>query len=473
MFRPAGPRMRGPGLIFRAISENGSLPPGPRLPVALQTAIWMRRAQWFMTQCSARFGESFTMRILHEGTWLVLSNPEHVKEVFKGPPDTFHAGEANRILLPVLGEHSVLLLDGGAHMEQRKLLLPPFHGQRMQRYGGLMAEVAAAEIERWPRGVAYRLRPRMQALTLEIILRAVFGVDEAQRLERLFSELRRVLDLITNPRFLAVPILMGPERMTRFGPFQRYIERVDEPIYEEISRRRDAPDLEQREDVLSLLLSARHEDGKPMSDRELRDELMTLLVAGHETTANALAWAVERLVHNPDKLARLTEEVRSGQTEYLDAVITETLRLRPVISIVGRRLTEPVEFAGWSVPAGVALTPSIFLVHRRPDVYSKPGALRARAVSGQPARHLHLDPVRRRHAPLPRRRVRAVRDAGGALRARPPSRAGARAPGARAGLAPRDHRDAAARRRGHDRLIAQPAISARASSRRSTSRSSL
>ncbi len=348
------------------------LPAGPRLPVALQTAIWFRRAQWFMAQCAARYGETFTMGILHEGTWLVLSNPEHIRQVFTGPPEIFHAGEANRILLPVLGEHSVLLLDGRAHMEQRKLLLPPFHGRRMQRYGALMADVAATEIERWPRGAPYRLRPRMQALTLEIILRTVFGIEQGQRLERLFGELRRLLDLITDPRWLLLPILMGPERLSRFGPFQRYIERVDGPIYEEIERRRAAPDLEQRDDILSLLLAAKHEDGRPMSDRELRDELMTLLVAGHETTANALAWAVERLVHNPDKLERLTAEVRADETEYLDAVITETLRLRPVISIVGRRLTEPVEFAGWSLPAGVTLAPSVFLVHRRPDVYPNP-----------------------------------------------------------------------------------------------------
>lgn len=325
-----------------------------------------------MAQCAARYGETFTLRILHEGTWLMLSNPEHVRQVFTGPPDIFHAGEANRILLPVLGEHSVLLLDGKPHMEQRKLLLPPFHGQRMQRYGDLMAEIAAAEIDRWPRGVPYRLRPRMQALTLEIILRAVFGVEEGQRLDRLSSELRHLLDLITNPRTLLIPVLMGPERLAGFGPFQRFIRRVDAPIYDEIARRREVPDLAQRDDILSLLLAARHEDGTPMSDRELRDELMTLLVAGHETTANALAWAVERLVHNPDKLERLTAEVMVGETAYLDAVIAETLRLRPVISIVGRQLAEPIEFAGWSLPAGVTLAPSVFLVHRRPEVYPRP-----------------------------------------------------------------------------------------------------
>ena len=355
-----------------AASRAEQLPAGPRLPVVVQTGIWFRRAQWLMSQCAARFGDMFTLRILHEDPWVVLSNPEHVKQVFTGDPRVFHAGEGNRILLPVLGEHSVLLLDEAPHLEQRKLLLPPFHGRRMQRYGELMAEVAADEIERWPRGEPYRLRPRMQALTLEIILRAVFGVNEGHRLERLSSELRRLLDMLTNPRMLLFPIVLGPERLARFGPFQRYLAGVDELIYSEIAQRRTEADLDQREDILSLLLSARHEDGEPMSDRELRDELLTLLVAGHETTANALSWAVERLVRNPAKLERLTDEVAAGGSEYLDAVITETLRLRPVISIVIRRLTEPVEIGRHRFAAGVGVAPSIYLMHRRPDIYPQP-----------------------------------------------------------------------------------------------------
>ncbi len=159
-------------------SASTTLPPGPRMPPPIQTAIWFRRAQWMMSQCAARFGETFTLRILHEGAWVVLSNPDHVKQVFTGNPKVFHAGEANRILLPVLGPHSVLLLDEEEHMQQRKLLLPPFHGGRMQSYRELMSQVAAAEIETWPRGEPYRLRPRMQALTLDIILRAVFGLTE-------------------------------------------------------------------------------------------------------------------------------------------------------------------------------------------------------------------------------------------------------------------------------------------------------
>jgi cytochrome P450 len=327
-----------------------------------------------LSQCAARFGETFTLRIVHEGTWVMLSNPEHIKQVFTGDPRVFHAGEGNQILLPVLGEHSLLLLDEAAHMEQRKLLLPPFHGKRMQRYGELMSEITAAEIERWPAGEPYRLRPRMQAITLEIILRAVFGLEQGGRLEQLRLELRTLLDMLTRPYMLLFPMLLGPDRLSRFGPFKQMNARVDGLIYEEIDERRRAADLDEREDILSMLLQARHEDGSELTAQEIRDELLTLLVAGHETTANALAWAVERLTRHPDKLARLGEEVRAGETRYLDAVVTETLRLRPVISLVARRLTEPVEIGAWQLPAGITVTPSIYLVHRRPDVYPNPDA---------------------------------------------------------------------------------------------------
>jgi cytochrome P450 len=349
------------------------LPPGPRMPSALQTAIWFRRAQWMLKQCAARYGDMFTLRIAHEGTWLVLSNPEHVKQVFTGDPQVFHAGEGNRILLPMLGRNSLLLLDEGAHMEQRKLLLPSLHGKRMQRYGELMREIAAEEIEDWPLGEPYRVRPRMQAIALEIILRTVFGLEQGERLDRLRVELRGLLDLLTQPHMLLFPMVMGPQRLSQWGPFQRLHARVDELIYAEISERRNAPDLAEREDILSMLLEARHEsDGSPMSDQELRDELLTLLVAGHETTATALAWAVERLSRHPEKLDRLTEEVQAGEKAYLDAVVTETLRLRPVISLVARKLTAPVEIGGRQVPAGITVAPSIYLVHRRPEVYPDP-----------------------------------------------------------------------------------------------------
>ena len=342
------------------------------MPRALQTAIWFRRAQWMMAECRKRFGETFRLSIAHEGTWVMLSNPEDVKAVFTGDPRLLHAGEANRILLPILGEHSLLLLDGSEHMAQRKLMLPPFHGARMQSYGTLMADIARAEIERWPSGTPIRVRPRMQALTLEIILRAVFGLADGERLATLRVELRRVLDHLTDPRWVAFLIALGPERIPRFPPFAREIARVDRLIYAVIAARRADRGTEERDDVLSMLLSAAHEDGSPMTDRELRDELLTLLVAGHETTATALAWAVERLARHPDKLQRLSREVRDGEEEYLRAVVYETLRLRPVISLVNRTLKTPMEFGGYELPAGVKVVPSIYLVHRRPDVYPEP-----------------------------------------------------------------------------------------------------
>jgi cytochrome P450 len=338
----------------------------------LQTAIWFRRAQWMMGECAQRYGETFTLTIAHEGSWVMLSNPVDVKAVFTGDPELLHAGEANRILLPILGEHSLLLLDGAEHMAQRKLMLPPFHGARMQSYRALMADIARAEIGRWPAGTPFRVRPRMQALTLEIILRAVFGLDDGPGLAELRVQLRRLLDRLTNPRWTAFLIALGPERIQSFGPFVREMERVDRLIYAVIAARRAQEDTAGRDDILSMLLAAEYEDGSGMSDRQLRDELLTLLVAGHETTATALAWAVERLARHAEKLERLAVETAAGEDRYLKAVVYETLRLRPVISLVNRTLKAPMRLGGYDLPAGVKVVPSIYLVHRRPDVYPEP-----------------------------------------------------------------------------------------------------
>ena len=353
--------------------RDAQLPPGPRLPQAIQTPIWFRKAQWLLRTCQDRFGDTFTLKIANEGTWVITADPETIKQVFTGDPRLLHAGEANRILLPVVGRNSVLLLDDDRHISQRKLLLPPFHGARMQGYGDLMTRVAAEEIERWPLGETYPLRPRMQALTLEIILRAVFGVrEEGPRMALLRERLRHLLDLTSSVYGGLVLAALGPERFARLRAVRREMKLVDDPIYEEIAERRGASDLAEREDIMSLLLQATHEDGNPMSDAELRDELMTLLVAGHETTANSLSWAVERLCRHPDKLMRLREEALAGEDTYLKAVVQETLRLRPVISIVLRKLVEPMEIGGWMLPAGVSIVPSIYLVHRRRDIYHRP-----------------------------------------------------------------------------------------------------
>jgi cytochrome P450 len=338
------------------------------MPRALQTAIWSRRAQWMLEQGQARFGPIFTLRIAHEGNWVIVSDPDAVKRVFTGDPKVFHAGEGNQILRPILGENSLLTLDEQPHLSQRKLLLPPFHGERMQGYGEKMSEIAAREIESWPKGTPYRLRPRMQAITLEIILETVFGIHGGERM----AALREFLDLTTNPRLLLPVLMVGPDRIRRIPAFRRRIDRVDELIAAVLAERCGAADLAERDDVLSLMLAARHEDGTPMSDAELRDELLTLLVAGHETTATALSWAVERLARHPEKLERLRAEALAGEDAYLAATGQETLRLRPVIVLVARRLTEPVELCGYELPAGVTVTPSIHLIHRDPSIYPEP-----------------------------------------------------------------------------------------------------
>jgi cytochrome P450 len=352
------------------------LPPAPRMKRPLQTLIWSRRAQWMLEQCRARLGPMFTLNIANEGTWVIVTDPEDVKRVFTGDPRVFHAGEGNQVLKPVLGDNSVLVLDEGAHMSQRKLLLPPFHGARMQGYEEKMTEIAAREIESWPLGTPHKLRPRMQAMTLEIILETVFGVHGGERMEELRVALREFLDLTTNPLFLAPLVLAGPDRARRIPSFRRRIERVDELLHREIAERRGAGDVEERDDILSLLVAARHDDGSPMSEAEMRDELLTLLVAGHETTATSLSWAVERLVRHPEKLERLRAEAQAGEDAYLTATIQETLRLRPVIVLVARRLTEPVVLGGYELPAGVTVTPCIHLIHRDPQTYPEPDRFR-------------------------------------------------------------------------------------------------
>ena len=358
-----------------------SLPPGPTTSRPLQTLRWLFRPGAMLEDCQRRYGDMFTLRIAHEGTWVFLAHPDAVKQVFTGDPNVLHAGEANVVLLPLLGHHSVLLLDEPAHMSQRKLMLPSFQGDRMRRYEQVMAEVARAEIDTWPLGEPNPVRPAMQRITLEVIMRTVFGVEDADRLDRMRHALSATLDWGSDPRRMAMLATLGPRRVAGARMFRRVRDPADELLYEEIRRRRTAPDLAERDDVLSLLLQARHDDGEPMSDEEIRDELMTLLVAGHETTASSLAWAVERLVRHPDKLERL----RAGEDDYLDAVCKETLRLRPILALVLRRLTEPMEIGGRLLPAGVNLAPCIYLVHRRPDVYPDPLAFRPERFLESPA----------------------------------------------------------------------------------------
>jgi cytochrome P450 family 135 len=332
------------------------LPPGPASPRAVQTLAWITRPGPWLLRLRARYGDAIHVRIANEGSWILLSDPDAIKQVFTGDPSALHAGEANVVLRPLLGPRSVLLLDEAPHMAQRKLLLPAFHGERLQAYGELIADIAEREIAGWPAGAPLAMRPRMQALTLEVIMRAVFG----SRDERLRAALSAMLDWTTDARRLALVATLGPGRVERLGLFRRVLDPVDELLAGEIAARRARPG----EDMLSLLAAS------GMGDAELRDELLTLLVAGHETTATALAWALERLARHPGAWARMGDET------YRDAVIKETLRLRPVLPIVLRRLTRPLEIGGWALPAGVSVAPCIYLVHRRGDLYPDPQAFR-------------------------------------------------------------------------------------------------
>ncbi|HEV7459870.1 MAG TPA: cytochrome P450 [Solirubrobacteraceae bacterium] len=363
------------------------LPPGPGLPSSLQTLRWVVRPTAFMEECRRRYGDCFTLRIASEGSWVLISDPESIKKVFTGNPEHLRAGEANVILRPVVGSESVLLLDGPSHLRQRKLLLPPFHGERMQRYGEVMREVTEREVATWPTGEPFPVWPRMQAITLEVIVRAVFGVDDAARVERVAGRIRPMLEFTSNKRDFFIAALVGPDRLSSLGwtGFPQAIGRVHEAIDEEIAQRRSDPHLDERDDILSMLLQARDEDGAPMTDRELRDELMTLLVAGHETTATSLAWTLERVVRHPEVLARLEDEAASGDGAYADAVSHEALRLRPVLPLVVRKLTEPLELQGYELPVGTTVAPCIYLVHRRPDVYPDPHAFRPERFLENPA----------------------------------------------------------------------------------------
>jgi cytochrome P450 len=347
------------------------LPPGPGMPSALQTIGWWSRPRAFMEQCRRRYGKRFTIRLLGTPPFVMHSDPEHIKAIFTAPPDVLHPGEGARILEPVVGRYSVILLDEGQHIEQRKLMLPAFHGERMERLTGLMAEVAEREVARWPVNEQVSLHPRLQALTLEIILRAVFGLDSGPRLESLRDRLTEILEFSTGPQSLLPQLQKDLGPRSPWGRFVRLREQADALIFDLIDERRRQD--EERDDVLSMLLEARHEDGSAMSEQELRDELLTLLVAGHETTASELAWAFERLAREPRVVRRLVAEIDDGDDAYLTATIQETLRRRTVLPNAAPRLVKkPVEIGGWTYPPGVCAIAHSYLVHHDPDIYLDP-----------------------------------------------------------------------------------------------------
>jgi cytochrome P450 family 135 len=365
-----------------------SLPPGPRGPNALTAARFLLRGPRFLDACRERYGPVFTIRLNTGRTVVIAGDPAIAKEVFQGSPDDLHAGAGNIVLKPLLGGRSVLLLDGPEHLRQRRLMLPPFHGERMRAYGETMADVANRHLDGWPVGEPFAVHPSMQAITLEIILRTVFGVEDPARVAEIGAPLKRLLNSTDSPRrLLALQFTRsaGARPRSPWGRVYAMMAPVDAMIHEEIAARRADGSDQTRDDILSLLLSARDEDGEALTDEELRDELMTLVVAGHETTATALAWTLERLVRTPAVLARLRAEVEAGGSDYLDATIKEALRLRPVVPGVIRKLQRPLTIGGMELPAGVHIAPSIYLIHRRPDVYPEPDAFRPERFLGEDA----------------------------------------------------------------------------------------
>ena len=358
-----------------------ALPPGPSLPAVVQTAQYLTDPTGFLERCHRRHGGMFTIATLLFGKEVTVVEPDLVKRVFTGDPEKLRAGEANEFLGPLVGTRSVLLLDGAEHLRQRRLMMPPFHGERMLAYARTMREVTEQVVDAFPLDGPFALHPHMQRITLEIILRTVFGVDEGVELDALRVALARIIDrqssmvgaLGTIPALRRSFLGLAP-----WDAFQRDVRRADTLIHAQIARRR--AEVSPRPDVLGMLLEARDEDGQAMTPAELRDELMTLLVAGHETTASMLAWAFDLILADPRVEALLCREIREagpdGKLEYLDATIKEVLRLRPVIPAVGRRLKQPMTLGGYDLPAETLIVPALYLTHRLPALYPEPEAFR-------------------------------------------------------------------------------------------------
>jgi len=366
-----------PTVVAPPTPPRSLFPPGPRAPGLWQALRMSRDPLGYAMKVHRRFGEPFTMESPGFGRSMVFSSPELVKPIVTGDPQVFHAGLANAPIRPVLGPWSLLALDRAPHMQQRKLLLPPFHGERLRSYAELIAELAEREVASWPLGTPFRLHERMERLTLEVILDVVFGItDEARK-----DELRRLLPLLVRSGRMLV--FWGAVLHRDVGPlrpqatFAARRDAVDALLYAEIAERRalDPSERARRKDILSMLVEAEHEDGTPMGDAEIRDQLATLVLAGHETTATALSWAVDLLQRNPDVLRQLRTDTGEDPA-YLDAVIREVLRIRPVVPMVGRTVTEPVQIGTHEIPAGTDLAVAMILTHHREDVFPEPTRFR-------------------------------------------------------------------------------------------------
>ncbi len=359
--------------------------PGLQLPKAASTLYWMRRPFAYMDRCVERFGEPFKVGLLGFPNFVMVHEPETVKAIFADDGETFAAGKFNQSLSALLGERSVLMLDGAEHLRHRKLLMPPFQGERMQRYGQTMLDATDAAIDAWPRKQTFSLHPSMQEITLRVIVRTVFGFEEGPRFEEMARRMRQMLALGSWTPLMIPFMRTDLGAWSPWGKFRRALAAADEYIYEEIDQRRRTG--ARGTDILSVLLDARDEDGNAMTKPELRDELVTLLVAGHETTATALTWAVRWTLDTPGLLAQVRAQIaaacraegttklsaaRAAELPLVDAIVREAMRLNPVIPLVGRVVERPTRVAGYDLPAGTLLVCSIYLAQRRAAVYPDP-----------------------------------------------------------------------------------------------------
>jgi cytochrome P450 family 135 len=375
MLTPAGAEDRR--ALASAILAPVTLPPELTSSPLLQTLRWSFRPLNLLHDSRRRYGNSFSLTFVgFERPMVMISDPEAIKALYSERANGLPPGRSIA-LEPIVGSRSILLLEGAEHLARRKLMLPPFHGERMRSYESTVEQIVSDEIDSWPLDAAFPIHSRMQAVTLEVILRVVFGVGGGPRLARLRELLGKLLAETASPTTQLLAMVTrrlgsgGP-----WGPFEELLGEVDELLYAEIGEHRKAPDLEQRDDILSALMLARFEDGEAMGDSELRDQLMTLLLAGHETTATALAWSFDLLLRHPEPLAKLRDELREGSEEYLRATITEALRLRPVVPLAGRRTVKPLTADGYELPPGTDVSPAIWLTHTRADLYPDPFAFR-------------------------------------------------------------------------------------------------
>ncbi|HEY8000582.1 MAG TPA: cytochrome P450 [Solirubrobacterales bacterium] len=367
-------------------AEAGAFSDVPAIPLSkpLQTARFVFRPLPFLEHWRRQLGETFRASLFGPGDVVFLSDPDSIKRLFTADRVNTIAPGRNIILEPLLGRSSLLLQEDEEHMRRRKLMLPPFHGERMRGYERVIRDATERAVAGWPLETEFALHPSMQAITLEVILRAVFGVEDAERRERLRDGLVEILSASASPAALG----FATPGLRRLPPFRRIAEmrdRTDELLYAEIAEHRRRPDLAERDDILSMLLTARFDDGSQMEDRELRDQLMTLLLAGHETTATGLAWTFDLLLHTPEALARLEAELAGGEHEYLDAVINESLRVRPVVPFTGRELRQDSDLGGYRLAAGTVILAGIYLAHTRGDNYPDPHAFRPERLLGDGA----------------------------------------------------------------------------------------